>query len=116
MENEVDLGFVMTPEGEIKLVKCIQFNEVDNRIVSVFLTEKDTIFMHIKNNEVDVEQRMHLSKDSYALLFLGAVHANKHFGINIEETIAKMIPSGQLAFSSYPAIKDLENFQDGIQK
>ncbi len=110
MENKnVDLGFVTTPHGKVKLVKCIQFNEVDNRSTNLYLTEEDNVLITTHNSKLGVDQQMHLSKESYALLFLGAVHANKHFGINPEEILNKLLKDGMLGYSSYPSIKELYN-------
>lgn len=112
MENKENLGFITTPSGKLEIIKALQFDETEKRKITICLSEENTIMIELDSDihgpDNKVIQYMHLTKESFALIFLGMIEANKHFEINAEEILNKILPEKNLHYLVYPSQNDNE--------
>jgi hypothetical protein len=97
-KTENELGFVTTPDGELKVLKNFRL-EIENREITFTYLEDETTIINVRRFEESEEkpytepittQTMRLSKLTVALLMACFWKANDDFGIDVDGIIAEL--------------------------
>jgi len=95
---ENNLGIVVTPDGEFKVLKNFRLETEDREITFIYLEDETTIInvRRFKESEeapyteLITDQKMRLSKLTVALLMACLTKANIDFGIDADGLIADL--------------------------
>jgi hypothetical protein len=96
--TEKKLGFAVTPDGKLKIVKNFVL-KTENRELTFMYLEDETVTINVKHfeeseekpyTELITDQTMRLSKLTVALLMACIIKANDDFNLSLDSIISEL--------------------------